>query len=256
MTIKTENRGFTLIELAAVIIIIGLLVGGVMQGQELVKKAQIQAQIKQFEEYDVAALGFKTKTGFLPGDITTTLAVTFGVSATNFNTQGNGRIDDNNGVTPNLAAYPESYNYFTHLSQLNFIKDYLRPGGSNDYTIGQFMPFSKLGNKTNAIAVTGMLDGVYYFLGATIRRSGTNGYFNSISTFPPIIPEDAFSMDIKIDDGIPSQGFIRAVIVSNSAATNLTNDTNLNNCLGATNQVYNLTTSNTLCRLVVKAKVD
>ncbi len=63
------TRGFTLIELSIVLVIIGLLVGGILVGRDLIKSSEIRAQIKQFEEFKTAANAFKTKYGYLPGDI-------------------------------------------------------------------------------------------------------------------------------------------------------------------------------------------
>ena len=63
-----QRSGFTLIELSIVLVIIGLIIGGVMVGQQLVHAAQIRQQAKQFELITSAVNTFKTKYNCLPGD--------------------------------------------------------------------------------------------------------------------------------------------------------------------------------------------
>src|SRR5579871_6353801 len=77
-TRKTYNhgeQGFTLIELSIVLVIIGLIVGGVLVGQDLIKAAQIRAEVTQLERYNTAVNTFRSKYNGVPGDL---------LSATNF----------------------------------------------------------------------------------------------------------------------------------------------------------------------------
>ena len=73
----TAQRGFTLIELSIVLVIIGLVVGGVLVGQDLIRAAQGRAQISQIEKYNTAANTFRDKYGALPGDLTQQIAIQF-----------------------------------------------------------------------------------------------------------------------------------------------------------------------------------
>ena len=74
-------RGFTLIELSIVLVIIGLIVGGVLVGQDLIKAAEVRAQISQIEKFNTAVRTFQGKYGYLPGDIPDPYATQFGFTA-------------------------------------------------------------------------------------------------------------------------------------------------------------------------------
>ena len=63
-----HRLGFTLIELSIVLVIIGLVIGGVLVGQQLIHAAQIRQQAAQFESINAAVNTFRTKYNCLPGD--------------------------------------------------------------------------------------------------------------------------------------------------------------------------------------------
>ena len=67
--IKTGQSGFTLVELAIVMIIIGLLIGGILKGQELIANAQTTATVAQLKGIDGALSTFRDKYSTLPGDM-------------------------------------------------------------------------------------------------------------------------------------------------------------------------------------------
>jgi prepilin-type N-terminal cleavage/methylation domain-containing protein len=65
---KSKQTGFTLIEIAIVLVIIGLLLGGVLKGQELINSAKVKNLATDFKNIPVYIYGYQDKFRALPGD--------------------------------------------------------------------------------------------------------------------------------------------------------------------------------------------
>lgn len=65
---KHTQRGFTLVEIAIVLVIIGLLLGGILKGQELITSARVRNLANQVEGVKAAYFGFQDRYRALPGD--------------------------------------------------------------------------------------------------------------------------------------------------------------------------------------------
>src|SRR5258705_2021899 len=136
-----KQQGFTLIEIAIVLVIIGLLLGGVLKGQELINAARVRNIASQLDGVKIAYLGFQDRFRALPGDYPTALAVAnipgtptgCGVAG---GTCGNGIIDPNE----NLVVWNQ-------LSKANFITGSYNGavGGAG----GGFVPPTAATNPTN-----------------------------------------------------------------------------------------------------------
>lgn len=108
---RTKTQGFTLVEVAIALVIIGLLLGAVLKGQELLTNARVRELIGQQDGVKAAFFGFQDRFKAMPGDYAS--AMTSIPNATQ-NGNGNGRIES--GTTPN-----ESILAWEHLARAGFL---------------------------------------------------------------------------------------------------------------------------------------
>ena len=124
---KKTEKGFTLIELSIVLVIIGLIVGGVLVGQDLIRAAEIRATISQYEKYNTAVNTFRNKYNGIPGDLASATATSFGIYApTTGSVAGTTGYGDGNGLIEGGAASATAYlgeppMFFRHLTDASLI---------------------------------------------------------------------------------------------------------------------------------------
>jgi prepilin-type N-terminal cleavage/methylation domain-containing protein len=112
-----KQQGFTLIEIAIVLVIIGLLLGGILKGQELITSARVRNLISQQDGIKAAFFGFQDRYRALPGDYTQASANVNGVT---LNGNGNGQIQEN-ATSVSGSAVSEHILVWDHLSHAGFI---------------------------------------------------------------------------------------------------------------------------------------
>ena len=236
------QAGFTLVELAIVMIIIGLLIAGVLKGQALITNAKVTAQVAQFKAIDAATSTFKDMYSALPGDISNAVTRLPNCAAC-FNGDGNGVIAQTPGGGT-VAGASEGGNYFVHLAVADLITGITSNGATGLITVwGNYLPASKIGGGLAAGSSTGVNgDFVNLVNGATIAPSA--GLYLTLTqtagAIPAstITPNQAQRLDTKIDDGSPGSGSVRAGGTVGVGATDcaasvtLYNETvNGNNCV-------------------------
>ncbi|GAA5179155.1 hypothetical protein GCM10025771_20470 [Niveibacterium umoris] len=90
-----RQAGFTLVEMAIVLVIIGLLLGGVLKGQELIESAKVKNIAQDMRAISVAVLTYQDKYRALPGDDKSASARWSGACAKG---DGNGLIDNTDEI--------------------------------------------------------------------------------------------------------------------------------------------------------------
>lgn len=151
---KRKQSGFTLIEIAIVLVIIGLLLAGVMKGQEMINSAKVKNLATDFKNIPVFIYGYQDKFRALPGD--DLKAVDHVGAASNGN--GNGRIDGNWSST---TATDESFIFWQHIRLANLA------AGPTDLAAADYAQINAVGGKigitstANNPITTPVLKGTY-----------------------------------------------------------------------------------------------
>lgn len=211
---NSNDKGFTLVELAIVMIIIGLLIGGVLKGQTLIANAKTTAAISEMKSFQTAMLSFKDAYGTLPGDIANADTRLSGCDATNTNNcvPGNGDAIIGN-VTTNIQGFnttvnAETVQFWKHLALANLITGVDPTAGvaAADLAWGQSMPAAALRGGYNIIYNNDQWGNAEY--GHVIRMQNGTQTVNPNPGEAPASPLQAFQIDIKLDDGKPGEGLI------------------------------------------------
>jgi len=90
---KHQQSGFTLVEIAIVLVIIGLLLGGVLKGQELINSAKAKSYAQDFRTIQSALYGFQDRFKGIPGDLAGASGATGKISGATNSGNGNGQIE-------------------------------------------------------------------------------------------------------------------------------------------------------------------
>jgi prepilin-type N-terminal cleavage/methylation domain-containing protein len=109
---RSKQSGFTLVEIAIVLVIIGLLLGGVLKGQELINSAKVKNMIGDFRTTSTFVYAYQDKFRALPGDDRNVAANVAGTPASTGGTLGNGRIEGN---WNSAVTTEESYLFWQHV---------------------------------------------------------------------------------------------------------------------------------------------
>ena len=197
-----NHKGFTLVEMAIVLVIIGIILGAVLKGQELINNAKMKRLYNQYREISAATYTYYDRYGKLPGDDNAALA-RGGIWGTAVNGDGNGIINANAAMTTNyvcgaVPAEPpagEMCGIWQHLRMANIIS----------------------GTTTSGVNPTNAYGGAISAANATIGLAGStvSGTWVAFQNIPNDVARD---LDAAYDDGVYNTGSIQASAVYTTTA--------------------------------------
>ncbi len=192
-----RQSGFTLVEIAIVLVIIGLLLGGVLKGQEMIANAKYKNLRSDINSYSAAFYSFQDRYRALPGDFDDAVAK-LNAAATAGN--GAGTIGGNTCLTNG----EESCLVWQHLRYANLIS------GDPTQTGRTANPSHSYGGE-----VQGIFYGVY---------GGRTGSWMMLAGLPPDVAQ---RLDEDTDDGVANAGTVVCTSCGNAATYPATGNRNV-----------------------------
>jgi prepilin-type N-terminal cleavage/methylation domain-containing protein len=177
-----HQSGFTLVEIAIVLVIIGLLLGGVLKGQQIITNAKVSNVEKEFNSVSVAIYNYQDRYRALPGD-DKKADTRFGLGTTK---KGNGNWKVDGGVFDVSTGDVEPRLFWLHLRNAGLIT-----GPTDDNGLEQPM------NSFNGV------------VGVATSVANIPGLFVGFSNIPSDI---ALFIDTRNDDGTPDKGSVQATL--------------------------------------------
>jgi len=216
-----HRNGMSLIELSIALVVIGLIAGSVMVGASLIRNSEVKSVITESQKYKTAYFDFRTKYASWPGDM---------VDATQYwgvrdGATGNDDTCSDAGTTAGTATcngngdgyiYARSATYiderylaWQHLANAGLIDGFYTGFGGTiaapTYALGVNVPKSVISNSFYIPATLGPTSGhAQYF---DRDRISTTIYFGGTPS-APLTPEEAWNIDMKLDDGVAGSGKI------------------------------------------------
>lgn len=222
------HNGFSLVELSIVLVILGLLTGGILAGQSLIRAAELRSVSTEYSRWSTASQTFRDKYFAIPGDFrdATKFWLRTGTTACDTNSTaatGSPGSCDGNGELAHCyasASTCEIYQFWRQMALAGLIEgNYTGFAGplniAYDTVPGTNSPVSKLSSA--GWAVIGSVD--YYagaaggvFTSSQLSNAlviGTKNASNPAYQGGVVLkPEEAWNIDTKLDDGKPAQGMI------------------------------------------------
>lgn len=232
---KRKQQGFTLVEIAIVLVIIGLLLGGILKGQELINSARVRNMADMNAGIQAAYFGFIDRYRRVPGDWNATAAeLAIGVTV-NGGGDDNGRIDN-----PTSTEWQEPNALWEQLALSGFIQGAYAGDATEPTTTSGHTPL----NAFNNIVVLGRT--------ADYQASTATTAVRLNMVLGRGVPVDIVrELDVKLDDGFPETGVLRLAVESSATFGVIGESDNATSCAdSATPPNYDILSDSQDCNTV------
>lgn len=225
LKVGARQKGFTLIEMSIVLVIIGLIIGGILKGQEIIESSRQKNLITQVNAVRAALTTFQDRYRAIPGDYS--LATTRISTATGFtNGNGNGVVGTTVSAAasiaaPTNAADGENVNFWVHLFGARLIEGVTATGTAGT-TFGENSPLPATAFPGSGLSV---IHGTYNDFSADTKQAHwVVVHRGTTSAAAALSPRQMYGLDLKTDDGIPSRGTFRSSLATNCGTSGGTAD--------------------------------
>lgn len=198
---KTAEDGFTLVELAIVLVIIGLIIGGILKGQELIASARLKSTLTDIDAIRAATVTFQDKYGGLPGDFfegQAQLGTPNGITWTSPACDGANQRCDGDGLIEGNGISNETLLFWQHLALGGLISG-IEVAAAPDPSMGAGIPSAAIGGGL-AVQYQNVGGRTTHWMRLGTGANLTTGVATGL---------DADTIDSKIDDGRPGTGSVR-----------------------------------------------
>ena len=212
--LQTQHPAFSLVEIAVVLVIVGLLIGAVLKGQDLLHNARLNTIITQINQYRLATTTFLDRYSALPGDY----------DMASKHIASHLKDGNSNGIIqgPGAASYTSGENhqatsFWAHLAAADLIPDPGTKEQSGSISPNHGFPATKLGGGfTVSHAPEKTMDGHWFIIGRQTGQNTKGGLFtpkDALAIMQKIDTPDPFSGSVQVRNGIgsgQSEGCLKA----------------------------------------------